>query len=141
MPATGRLCWDTFQCLENSPHSSAVASVTRRCEIGLTALHWGAGDHRLRRGHLAVKKGPQDRREPSKEGWYMQRLPKGDQTWTDIYFFHENVCTLHSSLSFTAEARYLTICANCALGSMLSNEFGVPNSFERQRAIPIVEAH
>ncbi len=38
-----------------------------------------------------MKKGPQDRREPQKEGWYMQRLPKGDQTWTDIYFFFEHV--------------------------------------------------
>jgi len=38
-----------------------------------------------------VKKGPQDRREAQKEGWYMQRLPKSDQTWTDLYFFFENV--------------------------------------------------
>jgi N-hydroxyarylamine O-acetyltransferase len=50
----------------------------------------GKGDHRLRRGHLGVKKGPQDRREAQKEGWYMQRLPKGDQNWTDIYFFFEH---------------------------------------------------
>ena len=53
-----------------------------------------AGDHRLRRGNLSIKKGPADRKEPQKEGWYMQRLPKSGEPWMDIYFFFEKVAAL-----------------------------------------------
>ena len=55
------------------------------------------GDHRLRKGYLGKKLGPQDRAIPAREGWYMQRLPRGANPWTDIYFFTQQVCNQFSS--------------------------------------------
>ena len=65
-----------------------------------------AGDHRLRRGNLSIKKGPADRKEPQKEGWYMQRLPKSGQPWMDIYFFFEKV----SALTLVSGSAWQTLC-------------------------------